>query len=244
MIAGGGEIPSAWDELMEQLPSPIRAPCWHWRRRLLSRQFGRRARSWCHESVATVHSYARSPLVIMSAPFRSFRLCDASSARCVRRARLGRLVALAALALMSVDGLTATRLAAQSDDQAVIKVATDFLGGMRTRDTALMRSTVVPTTMVEIPGGTNGFQWRRSADEFIAGVGKGTGPGGDERMRKPSVRIDGPMASVWAYYTFIKGGETKIDHCGIDAFMLRKGPDGWKIYNISGTIRTTGCTPI
>jgi hypothetical protein len=180
----------------------------------------------------------------MSTAFRNFRPFDASSAQCVCAARLGRRAVLTAAALVSINCLTAAPLAAQSDDQAVIQVATQFFDGMRTRDTALMRSTTVPSTMVEIPGGTNGFQWRETVDKFIADVGKGTGPGGDERMREPKVRLDGPMASVWAYYTYTKGGETKIDHCGIDAFLFRKGPDGWKIYNISGTIRTTGCTPI
>ncbi len=180
----------------------------------------------------------------MSAPFGSLPLYDAWSARYVRAAGLGRLVALAALALTSINGITATRLGAQSDDQTVIQVATHFFDGMRGRDTALMRSTTVRSTMVEIPGGADGFQWRESVDKFIADVGKGTGPGGDERMRDPKVRLDGPMASLWAYYNYTKGGESKIDHCGIDAFLFRKGPDGWKIYNVSGTIRTTGCTPI
>ena len=80
--------------------------------------------------------------------------------------------------------------------------------------------------------------------EFIAGVGKGTGPGGDERMKDPKIMIDGQMASLWAYYTYTKGGETAVDHCGIDTFLLRKGPDGWKIFSLAGTIRKTDCTPI
>jgi len=180
----------------------------------------------------------------MSTGLQSLRLCDAWSARCVRAARIDRVAALAALALVSINGLTATRLSAQSDEQAVIAVATHFFDGMRARDTALMRSTVVPSTMLVIPGGTTGFQERMSVDEFIGGIGKGTGPGGDERMRAPKVQIDGPMAALWAYYTYTAGGQTKMDHCGIDAFLFRKGPDGWKIFNLAGTIRTTGCTPI
>jgi hypothetical protein len=156
----------------------------------------------------------------------------------------GRATALVALALLSIDSLTASRVGAQSDEQAVIQVATHFFDGMRARDTALMRSTVIPMTMVVIPGGPTGIDLRESADQFIAGVGKGTGPGGDERMRDPKVQIDGPMASLWSYYTYTAGGETKVDHCGIDAFLLRKGPDGWKIFNLAGTIRKTGCVAI
>jgi hypothetical protein len=171
-------------------------------------------------------------------------MCTARVTRPVRAPRVGRSVGALALALLSVSGLAARRLAAQSDEQAVIAVATHFFDGMRARDTALMRSTVVPNTMLVIPGGTTGFQMRMSIDEFIAGIGKGTGPGGDERMRDPKVQIDGPMATLWAYYTYTKGGETTWDHCGIDAFLLRKGPDGWKIFNLAGTIRKTDCTPV
>ena len=52
------------------------------------------------------------------------------------------------------------------------------------------------------------------------------------------------MASLWAYYTYTAGGKTAIDHCGIDTFLFRKGPDGWKIFTLAGTIRKDGCTPV
>jgi hypothetical protein len=180
----------------------------------------------------------------MTIRLQSLRLHDAWPVRCVRTARVGRVAALVALTLTSITSLAATPVRAQSDDQAVVGVATRFFDGMRARDTALMRSTVVPATMLVIPGGPTGIQQQMSVDQFVGGIGQGTGPGGDERMRDPKVQIDGPMASLWAYYTYTRGGETKIDHCGIDAFLFRKGPDGWKIFNIAGTMRTSGCTPI
>jgi hypothetical protein len=132
---------------------------------------------------------------------QSLRRRDASLARRIRALRVGRAGALAALALVSIDGFTATAARAQSDEQAVIAVATHFFDGMRGRDTALMRSTALPSTMVVIPGGPTGIQLQITVDQFIGSVGKGTGPGGDERMRDPNVQIDGPMASLWSYYT-------------------------------------------
>jgi hypothetical protein len=180
----------------------------------------------------------------MSTCLQSLQLRDAWLAQRIRALRVGRAAALVALALVSIDGFTATAARAQSDDQAVIAVATHFFDGMRARDTALMRSTALPSTMVVIPGGPTGIQVQITVDQFVNSVGKGTGPGGDERLRDPKVQIDGPMASLWSYYTYTEGGQTKIDHCGIDAFLFRKGPDGWKIFNLAGTIRTTGCTPI
>jgi hypothetical protein len=133
---------------------------------------------------------------------------------------------------------------AQSDKQTVLAVATRFFDGMRGRDSATMRSTVVPTTTLVIPDGPPGFEKPITIDQFIKMATKGTGPGGDERITNPVVQIDGPMASIWAYYTFTPGGKTAIDHCGIDAFMLEKDGGTWKIFNIAGTIRKTNCTPI
>ncbi len=159
-------------------------------------------------------------------------------------ARRGRTTALAALTLISMSVLAAAPALAQSEEQAVVAVANHFFDGMRTRDTALMHSTALPLTMVVIPGGPTGIVWQHTVGEFIASVGKGTGPGGDERMQAPKVQIDGPMASLWAYYTYTEGGKTAIDHCGIDTFLFRKGPDGWKIFTLAGTIRKTNCTPV
>lgn len=159
-------------------------------------------------------------------------------------ARRGHTTALVALTLIAMSMFTAAPALAQSEEQAVIAVATHFFDGMRARDTALMQSTALPSTPVVIPGGATGIQIQETVGQFISSVGKGTGPGGDERMQAPKVQIDGPMASLWAYYTYTAGGKTDIDHCGIDTFLFRKGPDGWKIFSLAGTIRKTGCTPI
>lgn len=180
----------------------------------------------------------------MPTALQSFLRRGASRARRLIAAGISRSTAAGALALVTMSGFHAIPVAAQSDEQAVIAVATHFFDGMRARDTALMRSTALPSTMVVIPGGPTGIQIQITVGQFIDGVGKGSGAGGDERLRAPKVDIDGPMASLWSYYTYTEGGKTVIDHCGIDAFLFRKGPDGWKIFNLAGTIRKTGCTPI
>jgi len=176
----------------------------------------------------------------MTRPFQSRQQCRNQSPRPTSVARGVTVVVV--LGLASIGVLNATPIRAQTDEQAVIAVATHFFDGMRARDTALMRSTVVPSTMLVIAGGPTGLQAPISIGQFIGGVGKGTGPGGDEQISNPKVQVDGPMASLWAYYTYKKGGEATIDHCGIDAFLFRKGPDGWKIFNLAGTIRKQGCT--
>ena len=68
-------------------------------------------------------------------------------------------------------------------------------------------------------------------------------PAGDvwnERIYDPEVRIDAGVAQVWAYYTFHRNGT--FSHCGIDAFMLVKVGDAWKITQVADTRRTANCT--
>jgi hypothetical protein len=40
-------------------------------------------------------------------------------------------------------------------------------------------------------------------------------------------------------FTLTRPDET-IDVCGVNMFLLRKGPDGWKIFQIAATSRTDG----
>jgi hypothetical protein len=56
-----------------------------------------------------------------------------------------------------------------------------------------------------------------------------------ERIGIPTVQQRGPMAEVWAPYSFwIKG---KRSHCGIDQFSMEKGADGtWKVVSLRYTI--------
>jgi hypothetical protein len=140
-------------------------------------------------------------------------------------------------------GLVAISAQAQSDEQAVKAVVNKMFDGMRSRDTAMMRSSMVPATVLERVTPT-GLGDPIQMSQFIDRVGQGTGPGGNEQIAEPKVQIDGGLASLWAYYTFTPGDKTQIDHCGVDAFLLRKGSDGWKIFHISDTSRSEGCTPV
>ena len=122
-----------------------------------------------------------------------------------------------ALTAVLLTALSAAPARPQSDQQAVIGVVTHFFDGMRTRDTTLMRSTVTPGTVLVSASGPTGLGDPTPVDQFIERVGKGTGPGGNEQIKDPKVEVDGPMASLWAYYTLTRGGETQINHCGVDA---------------------------
>jgi hypothetical protein len=55
----------------------------------------------------------------------------------------------------------------------------------------------------------------------------------EERITHYDIKIDDPMASVWADYEFYLNG--KLLHTGIDAFHLFKAANGWKIIQICDT---------
>ena len=157
-------------------------------------------------------------------------------------ARISRPAVLVAGAIASL--LAATPARAQSDERAIVAAVTNFLDGIRTRDTSLMRSTVASgATFVPVAGPT-GLGAPSPIDGIIERTGKGTGPGNDERIEAPKVQIDEPLASLWAYFTLTRPGETRIGACGVNVFLLRKGPDGWKIFQIAATSRTEGCRAI
>ena len=132
---------------------------------------------------------------------------------------------------------------AQSEDKTVTAVVLRFFDGMRTRDTTLMRSTVLPSAVLVSVGDTNDLGQSRPVDQFIQRVGGGTGVPGNEQIKDPKLQIDGPFASLWAYFTYSRGDQ--IDHCGVDLFLLRKGPTGgWKVFYVADTHRKTPCPPI
>lgn len=150
----------------------------------------------------------------------------------------------AVLATIVASGLVAPAHAQGDERATIIAAVTHFFDGMRTRDTSLMRSAVAPGAVLISASGPTGLSDPSTIDSFIDRIGKGAGPGNDERIDDPKVQIDGPLASLWAYYALRRAGETAINHCGVDAFLLRKGPDGWKIFHVADTRRTEGCTPI
>ena len=107
-----------------------------------------------------------------------------------------------------------------------------------------MRPTVASGATFVPVGGPTGLGSPSGIDGIIERTGKGTGPGNDERIARPKVQIDQQLASLWAYFTLTSPGDTKISACGTNLFLLRKGPDRWKIFQIAATSRTDGCKAI
>lgn len=150
---------------------------------------------------------------------------------------MARVLMLAALFLT-----TAGPAAAQGDREAIVQVVTRLFDGMRTRDTALMRSLFAPEArMVGVDRrGATPTVTVMHPDRWIESVGRGTGPGPDERIFDPVVQVDADIAQVWTYYELWIG--PKLNHCGYDAFLLARLGAGWKIVQVADT-RRSPCTP-
>lgn len=151
-------------------------------------------------------------------------------------------IAAAALVLSLA---AASPLAAQGgEEQAVLAVVTRLFDGMRQRDSAMVRSVFAPKAQLGNAMLNREGQpaYRLDADGvegFVKAVGGATGDTWDEKIFDPEVRVDGNLATVWTYYEFWLG--TTFSHCGVDAFQLAKGADGWKIVALIDTRRKEGC---
>lgn len=63
-----------------------------------------------------------------------------------------------------------------------------------------------------------------------------------ERIWAPVVRVEGPLATVWAPYEFHIDG--RWSHCGVDAVTLvRTAAAGWQVAGIDYTVQRRGCPP-
>jgi hypothetical protein len=149
-------------------------------------------------------------------------------------------IAAAALALIGTAAPAAAQAAAEKD---VVAVVEKTFTAMLARDTAGMKALFDPNARLVSGVTRDGVTTvsYTSMNDFIAGVGRGTGPGANERIYAPEVRIDGNLAAVWTFYTLHVGD--RFIHCGVDAFHLIRGDKGWKIVAIADTRRTENCDP-
>lgn len=95
------------------------------------------------------------------------------------------------------------------------------------------------TATASIRDGVPTLTREASLEGFVQAVGAPHEEVWDERIWDAEVEVDGPLATAWIQYAFYVG-ET-FSHCGVDAFQLFKGEDGWKIFHIADTRRQEGC---
>lgn len=146
--------------------------------------------------------------------------------------------------LLAASALAARGAAAQTSDRdAILATVQKVFDAMRTRDTSLFSQafdTSARLLGVSNRGGSPSVTLTTPAQFGAAIVRAPAGNVWNERIYDPEVRVDLPVAQVWAYYTFHLN--STFSHCGIDAFMLVKVGDAWKITQIADSRRTENCT--
>jgi hypothetical protein len=127
------------------------------------------------------------------------------------------------------------------DEAAVLGVVKRLFDGMRTGDSAAVRATFHRQALLATTATKQGAATVRidTVDAFVRAVGTPHPEVWDERIRKPRVELDGPLASVWVEYSFYLGN--KFLHCGIDAFQIARDGDAWRIVALMDTRRKDGC---
>lgn len=132
---------------------------------------------------------------------------------------------------------------AQSASEDSVKAAVNALfTAMKNSDAAGIRasfadSAVLQTIVTNKEGKT--FARNEAIGEFAESIGKLPKGAADEQVQFDVIKIDGPLAIVWAPYKFYFKG--KFSHCGIDSFELLRTGAGWKLLYIVDTRRKDAC---
>jgi len=130
----------------------------------------------------------------------------------------------------------------QAAEDSVKTIVNKLFDAMRNADTELLKSVFSETAILQTIGtGQDGAATikNEAPSEFIDFVSKLAKGVADERIIFETIRIDGPLALVWAPYKFFYKGT--FSHCGVDSFQLVRMNGGWKIQYIIDTRRKTGC---
>lgn len=142
-------------------------------------------------------------------------------------------------------GLLPARLHGQNhedDETAVREVVDRLFDAMRAGDSAGVRAVFHPQArLISVfeRDGQPQIHVEDSMEGFIAAVGTPHDEVWDERIWDVEVRIDGRLATVWAEYAFYVGD--RLSHCGVDAFQLARGEEGWHIIQGADTRRREPC---
>jgi hypothetical protein len=139
-------------------------------------------------------------------------------------------------------GMPSRALAQEDEETAVMDVVGALFDAMRAGDSAAMRATLHPSATAataSVRDGVPTLTRETSLDGFVQAVGTPHDEVWDERIWDPEVKVDGLLATAWMNYAFFAGDT--FSHCGVDAFQLFKGADGWKIFHIADTRRREAC---
>ena len=151
-------------------------------------------------------------------------------------------VTLIAGVLISLTFLTKAQ--PSTDEKVIAETIARLFKGMEKGDSAMVSTAfaneVTMATAFRDKNNNPGLRREYSIKEFLQAVGKPHPDIWYEEIWNLKIQIDGDFAQAWCDYGFYLG--KNFSHCGVDAFQLHNGKDGWKIFHLADTQRKTGCT--
>jgi len=133
-------------------------------------------------------------------------------------------------------------LDAQTAEDSVKAVVKQLFDGMKNSDAKMIRGAFADSAILQTIGRDKQEKMtieNDKVDEFaklISGLKKGAA---DEQIVFETIKIDGPLAIVWAPYKFYFDGQ--FSHCGVDSFQLVFINGQWKIQYLIDTRRKQPC---
>ena len=149
-------------------------------------------------------------------------------------------LAAALVALAAIPVLPGLASAQQKPEEAVIAVVTRMFEGMRTADSAMVRSVFATGARFASVDARQAPAVMRydTPDGWIAAIAT-SNRAWDEQIYDVQAKVDAGIAHVWAPYTFYLN--QAVRHCGVNTIDLIKVGDEWKITQIADSRRREGC---
>ncbi len=146
------------------------------------------------------------------------------------------------LILLTSEFFFTSGVKAQTAEDSVKIVINQLFDAMRNANAAELKETFADSAILQTIGRNKegGFYVQNEkVNDFADLIGTIKKDSADERIIFESIKIDGPLASVWAPYRFYYAG--KLSHCGVDSFQLVRINGRWKIQYLVDTRRKQGC---
>ena len=145
------------------------------------------------------------------------------------------------LLLLSIV-VTGSAAFAQTAEDSIKAVINKMFTGMKNSDTVLVKSCFTETAVLQTFGKDKEGKTIITTDspsdfaKIIATIPAGAA---DEQIVFKDLKIDGPMAAVWAPFKLYFNG--KFYSCGVNSFQLVRLNNEWKIQYILDTRRKKDC---
>jgi hypothetical protein len=140
--------------------------------------------------------------------------------------------------LFTVVLLVTATVQAQTTEDSVKATINRLFEGMKNADTVLLKSAFTDDPILQTVATNKKKQVYIKTDkfkDFVKFIGDQKVGEADERVEFDTIRMDGPLAMVWAPYQFYYKG--KFHHCGVNSFQLVRIDNNWKIQYLIDTRR-------